>query len=98
LRYGEKALEFGKQLYDNMIPGVASWNDASNNKAFLAGEIHWTTNGISIYAVARHDSTKTNIADDMDHAYYPVGPVGKATELHTVFPLPLLAMSHTKYP
>src|SRR6187551_3301201 len=28
-----KALEYAKQLYENMIPGVASWNDASNNKA-----------------------------------------------------------------
>ena len=34
-----KALEYAKQLYENMIPGIASWNDASNNKAFLAGEI-----------------------------------------------------------
>ena len=32
-----KALEFAKALYAEMIPGVASWNDASNNKAFLAG-------------------------------------------------------------
>jgi multiple sugar transport system substrate-binding protein len=92
----EKALEWAKQLYDNMIPGVASWNDASNNKAFLAGELHWTNNGISIYAAARKDSTKTEIADDMDHAYFPVGPVGKPTELHLMFPL--LAMTHTKYP
>ena len=92
----EKALEWAKQLYDNMIPGVASWNDASNNKAFLAGEIHWTNNGISIYAAARRDATKTDIADDMDHAYFPVGPVGKPTELHLMFPL--LAMTHTKYP
>src|SRR6516162_5045134 len=67
----EKALEFAKQLYDNMIPGVVSWNDASNNKAFLAGEIHWTNNGISIYAAARKDPTKTDIADAMNHAKYP---------------------------
>ncbi len=92
----EKALTWAKQLYDNMIPGVASWNDASNNKAFLAGEIHWTNNGISIYAAARRDPTKTDIADDMDHAYFPIGPVGKPTELHLMFPL--LAMTHTKYP
>src|SRR5712664_3320323 len=91
-----KALEWAKQLYDNMVPGVASWNDAFNNKAFLAGEIHWTDNGISIYTAARRDATKTDIADDMDHAYFPVGPVGKPTELHLMFPL--LAMSHTKYP
>ena len=37
-----------------MIPGTASWNDSSNNKAFLAGEIHWTNNGISIYVAAQN--------------------------------------------
>ena len=52
-----------------MIPGIASWNDASNNKAFLAGEIHWTDNGISIYVAAQNDATKKAIADDMNHAY-----------------------------
>ena len=31
----EKALEFAKALYAEMIPGTASWNDAFNNKAFL---------------------------------------------------------------
>ena len=79
----EKALNYAKQLYENMIPGVASWNDAFNNKAFLAGEIHWTNNGISIYvAAAKRDPTKKEIAEDMDHAFWPVGPVGKPTELH----------------
>jgi multiple sugar transport system substrate-binding protein len=91
-----KALEYAKQLYENMIPGVAAWNDASNNKAFLAGEIHWTDNGISIYVAAEADPTKKNIAEDMNHAYYPVGPVGKPTELHLMFPM--LAMNYTKYP
>jgi multiple sugar transport system substrate-binding protein len=91
-----KALEYAKQLFENMIPGTASWNDASNNKAFLAGEIHWTDNGISIYAAAQKDPTKKEIAEDMDHAYYPIGPVGTPTELHLMFPL--LAMTYTKYP
>ena len=79
-----------------MIPGTASWNDASNNKAFLAGEIHWTGNGISIYAAAQKDPTKKEIADDMDHAYWPIGPVGHPTELHLMFPM--MAMTYTKYP
>ena len=35
----EKALNYAKQLYETLIPGTASWNDAFNNKAFLAGEI-----------------------------------------------------------
>ena len=92
----EKALNYAKALYANMIPGVAAWNDASNNKAFLAGEINWTDNGISIYVAAKKDPTKTEIAKDMDHAVWPVGPVGKPTELHLMYPI--LAMNHTKYP
>jgi multiple sugar transport system substrate-binding protein len=91
-----KALEYAKQLYENMIPGVASWNDSSNNKAFLAGDIHWTGNGISIYAAALKDPSKKAIADDMDHAYWPIGPVGTPTEFHTMFPM--LAMTYSKYP
>jgi multiple sugar transport system substrate-binding protein len=91
-----KALEYAKQLSETMIAGVASWNDASNNKAFLAGEIHWTNNGISIYAAAQRDPTKKDIAEDMDHAVWPIGPVGKPTEFHLVFPM--LAMTYTKYP
>ena len=35
-----KALEYVKGLYDNFIPGTASWNDSSNNKAFLAGQLY----------------------------------------------------------
>jgi multiple sugar transport system substrate-binding protein len=92
----EKALNYGKQLYENMIPGTASWNDASNNKAFLAGEISWTDNGISIYVAAKNDLSKTDIARDMDHAVWPIGPVGKPTELHSMYPI--LAMNYTKYP
>jgi multiple sugar transport system substrate-binding protein len=91
-----KALEYAKQLYENMIPGVVSWNDASNNKAFLAGEIYWTNNGISIYVAAKKDPTKKEIAEDMNHAYFPIGPAGKPTELHLMYPV--LAMTYTKYP
>ena len=64
----EKALEYAKELYENYIPGTASWNDSFNNKAFLAGEIHWTNNGISIYVAAQNDASKKQIAEDMDHA------------------------------
>ena len=75
-----------KALYEEMIPGTASWNDAFNNKAFLAGEIHWTNNGISIYVAANNDPNLKKIAEDMDHAYMPIGPVGKPTELHLMYP------------
>ena len=32
----------------------------------------------------------------MDHSFWPVGPVGKPTELHLMYPV--LAMNYTKYP
>jgi multiple sugar transport system substrate-binding protein len=89
-----QALEYAKQLYGHMIPGVAAWNDASNNKAFLANEVHWTNNGISIYVAAQNNAKQ--IAEDMNHAYFPIGPVGKPTELHLMYPI--LAMTYTKYP
>lgn len=80
------ALEYGKKLYETFIPGTASWNDSSNNKAFLAGELYLTSNGISIYAAAKAQNMKA-IVDDMDHAAWPVGPVGKPQELQLCFPL-----------
>jgi multiple sugar transport system substrate-binding protein len=91
-----KALEYCKALYETFIPGTGSWNDSSNNKAFLSGEIHLTNNGISIYVAAKNDASKKDIAEDMDHAAYPVGPSGKAAELQLCFPV--LAFSYTKAP
>jgi multiple sugar transport system substrate-binding protein len=91
-----KALEYAKQISETFISGTVSWNDASNNKAFLGREIYWTNNGISIYVAAQSDPTKRDIAADMDHANWPLGPIGKPTELQLQFPL--LAMTYTKYP
>ncbi|MGH7121677.1 MAG: ABC transporter substrate-binding protein [Acetobacteraceae bacterium] len=45
------ALNYVKELYPNLIPGTTSWNDASNNQAFAAGEVSLTFNGVSIYYV-----------------------------------------------
>jgi multiple sugar transport system substrate-binding protein len=89
-----KALEYVKQLYDNFIPGTVSWNDSSNNKAFIAGELYCTNNGISIYVTASREAKQ--IADDMNHAYMPIGPVGQPTELHLAFPI--LTFSFTRFP
>ena len=63
-----KALEYCKALSDTFIPGVASWNDGSNNKAFLSGELYCTANGISIYVAAKDDPTKKDLAEDTYHA------------------------------
>lgn len=91
-----KALEYCKALVDTFIPGTASWNDGSNNKAFLAGELHCTNNGISIYVAAKDNPAMKDLTEDTYHAFYPVGPVGKPTELQ--LSVPILAFKFTKYP
>ncbi len=96
-----KALEYCKALSDTFIEGCASWNDSSNNKAFLAGDLHLTSNGISIYVAAKTDGAKGDarmkaLAEDIDHAYFPIGPLGKPAELQLAFPI--LAFSFTKVP
>ncbi|WP_375411064.1 ABC transporter substrate-binding protein [uncultured Bradyrhizobium sp.] len=88
------SLEYIKQLYATFIPGTVSWNDSSNNKAFLAGQLHCTNNGISIYVAAKKENPA--IAEDMNHAYLPVGPLGKPAELHLAFPM--LIFNFTKSP
>ena len=89
-----KALEYAKQLSETFLPGTASWNDSSNNKAFLAGECYWTGNGCSIYAAAK--AQKMEMADDIDHAYWPIGPIGKPTEFHISYPI--MIMKYSKFP
>ena len=93
----EAALVYAKELSTHFVEGVASWNDASNNKAFLAGEISLTGNGVSIYASAKagadKDAKMKEIRDDMDHALWPIGPAGKPTEFHIAYPMMLMKYS-----
>lgn len=89
-----KSLAYVKQLYETFVPGTASWNDSSNNKAFLAGQLHLTVNGISVYVAAKKENPA--IAEDMNHAHLPVGVDGKARELNLGYPI--LIFNFTKYP
>ena len=92
------ALEYAKQLYETFVPGTLSWLDPNNNKAFLDGQIGVTNNGISIYYAAKtsKDEKLQEMAKDIGHANFPVGPVGKPSELHLVFPM--MIFKYTKYP
>ncbi|KIZ39641.1 MULTISPECIES: ABC transporter substrate-binding protein [Rhodopseudomonas] len=89
-----KSLDYVKKLYESFVPGTASWNDSSNNKAFLAEQLHLTVNGISIYVAAKKSAPQ--IAEDMNHAHLPPGLDGKTRELHLGFPI--LIFNFTKYP
>ncbi len=93
-----KALEYGKELYATFIPGTLSWLDPNNNKAFLDGQISVTNNGISIYYAAKNstDAKVKEIGTDINHAAFPVGPVGVPTESHLFFNQ--MIMKYTKFP
>jgi multiple sugar transport system substrate-binding protein len=92
------ALEYAAQLYQTFIPGTLSWLDPNYNKAFLDGQIGLTANGISIYYAAKNseDAKLKDMAADIAHAHYPIGPVGKPTELHLVFPM--MIFKYSKFP
>ncbi|NKI96845.1 ABC transporter substrate-binding protein [Rhizobacter sp. SG703] len=93
-----KALEYAKELYSSFVPGTLSWLDPNNNKAFLDGQISITNNGISIYYAAKNspDPKLKEMAADINHAAFPVGPVGVPTENHLFFNQ--MIFKYTKYP
>ena len=93
-----EALEYAKELYATFIPGTLSWLDPSNNKAFLAGEISLTTNGISVYYAAKtsDDAKLKTMAEDIYHADFPIGPVGFPTQGALV--INSVVMNYTPYP
>jgi multiple sugar transport system substrate-binding protein len=93
-----KGLEYGKALYETFVPGTLSWLDPNNNKAFLDGQCSLTANGISIYYAAKtsEDPAMKAMADDIDHANFPVGPVGRPTELNLMFQA--FVFKYSKYP
>jgi multiple sugar transport system substrate-binding protein len=93
-----KALEYAKQLYETFIPGTLSWLDANNNKAFIDGQIGLTANGISVYYAAKtsNDEKIKALTADIGHAQFPIGPIGRPTELHLT--VPAMVFKYTKYP
>jgi multiple sugar transport system substrate-binding protein len=92
------ALEYSKQLYETFVPGTLSWLDPNNNKAFLDGQLSLTANGISIYYAAKTstDPKLKEMAADINHANFPIGPIGRPTELNLVFPM--MIFKYSKYP
>jgi multiple sugar transport system substrate-binding protein len=77
-----EALKYATEMYKTFIPGTRSWLDVNNNRAFLAGEIGLTANGVSLYYAAKNDPNLAEIAKDIRTVPFPIGPVGKPVELH----------------
>ena len=93
-----KALEYGRELYNTFVPGTLSWLDPNNNKAFLDGQLGITANGISVYYAAKTstDAKIKEMTDDINHANFPIGPVGRPTEFNLFFNQ--MIFRYSKYP
>lgn len=90
------ALNYVKELYPTFVPGTLSWGDISNNRAYAAGELYLTANGVSMYFAIKKDPATKAIADDTDHAELPHGVVGKQPQSALV--LNAMVFKHTKFP
>ncbi len=92
------ALDFARAMQPTMIPGTLAWGDPSNNKAFAAGEISMSSNGVSIYYAAKtsKDPAAQAIAADTNHAFLPTGvakgPPQDCTTLNAML------FKHSKFP
>ena len=88
-----KALEYGKELYATFVPGTLSWLDPNNNKAFLDGQVGVTrTASRSTTRRRTQDAKVKEMAADIQHANFPVGPAGQ-TEFNLFFNQ--MVMKHT---
>ena len=92
------AIEYMIELNKTFIEGTLSWSGVSNNNAFLEGRISLTSNGPSIYYVAKNstDPKQQAIAADMNHSAYPIGPSGQVAELHLLSQA--MVFKYSKYP
>lgn len=92
------AIEFMNELNKTFIDGTLAWTGVSNNNSFLEDRISLTSNGPSIYYVAKNsdDPRQRAIARDMNHSHYPIGPSGVAAELHLLSQA--YVFQYTKYP
>ena len=91
------ALNYARELYPTMIDGTLSWNDASNNQAFIAGQISMTFNGVSIYYVLKNspDPKLQAIAADTNHQVTPFGIAKRQPE--SALTVNAMLFKHSKY-
>ena len=92
------ALNYAKELYPQMISGTLSWGDPSNNKAYASGDISLTSNGVSIYYVAKNspDPKLQAIAADTNHQAPPLGLAKRTPQSSLV--VNAMTFKHSKYP
>jgi multiple sugar transport system substrate-binding protein len=71
-----KAVDYVRTLFkDAETEDVLSWDDSSNNRAFLAGELAVTGNAASIYWAETKNAPQLRAVTN--HALWPKGPAGR---------------------
>jgi multiple sugar transport system substrate-binding protein len=71
-----KAVDYVRNLFKQAeIEDVFSWDDSSNNRAFLAGELACTGNAASIYWAEQKNAPQ--LREVTGHALWPKGPAGR---------------------
>lgn len=79
-----KAVQFQKKLYHAAVtPEVFSWNPASNNQVYIAGQASYIQNSISFFRSAQ--DVHPDIAEDTGFRPGLKGPGGKARDTAHVY-------------
>lgn len=79
-----KAVEFVKKLHDDaQTPEVFTWNAASNNQAFIAGQVSYIQNSISFYRSAQE--VHPQVAEDTGFRPGLTGPGGQRHQTAHVY-------------
>jgi multiple sugar transport system substrate-binding protein len=93
-----RALEYARAMQETMIGGTMAWDGASNNRAYIAGELFLTQNGVSIYYATKtaNDARQNAIAADTQHADMPHGVAGRAPS--TALTLNAMVPRYTRFP
>ncbi|HEX5327143.1 MAG TPA: extracellular solute-binding protein [Acetobacteraceae bacterium] len=93
-----QAVDYAREIYPTMISGTMSWDGASNNKGFAAGQLGLTQNGVSIYYVLKmsKDPAMNAMAEDTGHAVMPMGVAHAPPE--SALTLNAMLFRYSKYP
>jgi len=71
-----KAVDYRRKLFkEGETDDVFSWDDSSNNRAFLAEQVSVTGNAASIYWAEKKNAPQ--LREVTDHALWPKGPAGR---------------------
>jgi multiple sugar transport system substrate-binding protein len=71
-----KAVDYRRQLFkEGESEDVLSWDDSSNNRAFLAEAVSVTGNAASIYWAEKKNAPQ--LREVTEHALWPQGPAGR---------------------